>query len=260
MRPLELILINGQLSGGTTKPLDIWAANEYRNEGRYVVKSFKDGFVNNYSTAKEIIACEVAVKFDIPTPAYGIIDITDEDLLTQYPDNEFRKIQKGYKFCSKFMEQYAMFNPLVSNTFLRQYDIENIFAFDFMMLNSDRGGFHNKPNLLINDDELIIIDHELTLPFINDKTKVFDYERSLNNYPYQKHTLLNHVKSIKSKNHIFDEFLEILSRSNFETLNSVFDDMDTYNINYGDRADYLNYFNWCKQNTEIIRKHLLLTI
>ncbi len=260
MRLLELIFINGHLKGGTTKPLDVWATNQYHEEGRYVVKSFRNGIVNNFSTAKEIIAVEIALKFDIPVPAYGVINIPDEELRGYYSENEFLKIEKGYKFCSKFIEQYTIFDPIISTSYLAQYHIENIFAYDLLMLNSDRGGFRNKPNLLINDDELIIIDHELTLPFINDNPPVINYERFLANYQYQNHTLLNHIRSIKVKNHIFDEFLEVLSRTNFDDLNSTFDDMDTYGIVYGDRSVYINYFNWCKQNIETIKRHLLITL
>jgi len=260
MHPLELILINGDLKGGTTKPLEIWATDEYSNAGKYVVKNFRYDAVDNYSTAKEIIACEIAMKFDIPVPDYAIINISDEDLKGYYNEFEMARLKNGYKFCSKFVEQCAMFNPLVSNDFLNQYEIENVFAFDVLMHNSDRGGYRNKPNLLINDNELMMIDHELTLPFINSIASEPNYEKSLQNYRYFNHILIDHVKSIATKNHIFEEFLEILHRINFEALHAVFDDMDKYEIAYGNRNDYLHYFIWCKQNVETLRKYLLLMI
>jgi len=260
MHSLELVFINGDLKGGTTKPLEIWATDQYNDLGKYVVKNFKKDTVDTYSTAKEIIACEIAAKFDILVPEYAVINISDEELMKYYDASEMLRLKSGYKFCSRFIEQSVMFNPLVSNDFISQYQIENIFAFDVLMRNSDRGQYRNKPNLLINDSELMIIDHELTLPFINSNAGATDYEKSLSNYGYSNHTLIDHLKSIKSKNYIFEEFIEILHRINFEDLHAVFDDMDTFEIEYGDRDNYLHYFKWCKQNIGIVKKYLSIMI
>jgi hypothetical protein len=37
-----------------------------------------------------------------------------------------------------------------------------------MIFNSDRGGYRNKPNLLVDEDGFILIDHELTLHLLDD--------------------------------------------------------------------------------------------
>lgn len=199
----------------------------------------------------------MALMFDLPTPRYNIINIEDGKLASYYSENEVRKFYKGYKFCSKKLDQYVGFNPHVSAGFLSDYEIAGIFAFDVLMQNSDRGGLRGKPNLLINDDSLVMIDHELTLPFISDQQPLRNYENNIRIYPFYNHVLINHLKKIKEKSYIFDEFLEHLRLLNVESLNRVFDDMDKFNIVYGDRLDYFAYFQWCKNNIATIKKYLI---
>lgn len=96
--------------------------------------------------AKEILGCEMTLKFDLPCPSYNIINIDDSKLSSYYPENEVLSFYKGYEFCSKKLDQYIAFNPLISNSFSSHYEIAGIFAFDVLMQNSDRGGFRGKPN------------------------------------------------------------------------------------------------------------------
>lgn len=259
MQPLNLLLINGKLTDSSNYPLEIWASDQDNIRSRYYAKPFRMGSINSYPTAKEIIGCEMAVAFDLPTPNYNIIDINHATLSTYYTENELRKFNKGYKFCSKKLDQYAGFNPNVSVGFLKDYEIAGIFAFDVLMHNTDRG-FRGKPNLLINDDRLVMIDHELTLPFIDSQHKTINYENNIRVYPYYLHTLLKHIQLIKEKKHIFDEFLEYLRVLNIDRLNVIFDEMDDFNIEYGDRLDYFLYFDWCKSNVDYLKKNLQLMI
>lgn len=260
MHPLQLILINGKIQDSSNYPLEIWALDGNNEKSAYYAKPFRKNNINTFPTAKEIIACEMALHFDLPTPRYNIIDISDEKLSSFYTENEIRKFHKGYKFCSKKIDQYIGFKPDVSVGFLRDYEIAGIFAFDVLMQNSDRGGFRGKPNLLINDNSLVMIDHELTLSFINESHNIPNYENNINIYPHYYHVLIHHLKVVKEKNHIFDEFLEYLHVFNVNDLNGLFDEMDNFNIEYGDRLDYFLYFDWCKKNISVIKKYLLLKI
>lgn len=260
MHPLKLILVNGIISESSNHPMEVWAFDKDSKRSKYYVKSFRKSPINSFPTAKEIICSEMALALDLPVPRYDIIEIDDSTLNCYYPENEVRRFYKGYKFCSKKLDQYAIFNKNVSVGFLRDYEIASIFAFDVLMQNTDRGGFLDKPNLLINDDSLIMIDHELTLSFINDKQNKTDYENNIRAFPYYHHVLLNHIKSIKEKSHIFDEFCEHLRMLNISNLNIVFDEMDKFNIEYGDRLDYFAYFDWCKKNIGIIKNLLLAMI
>ena len=256
MHPLQLLLINGKINDSSNYPLEIWGLDKDNQRSIYYAKPFRNIGINTFPTAKEIIGCELALMFDLPTPRYGIINIEESKLTCYYSENEVRKFHKGYKFCSKKIDQYVIFNPYVSFGFLRDYEIAGIFAFDVLMQNSDRGS-RGKPNLLINDDSLVMIDHELTLSFISDKLPSRNYENNIRNYPFYCHTLISHLKIIKEKSYIFDEFLEHLRLLNIDSLNSVFDDMDRFNIECGERLDYFAYFEWCKNNITTIKNYLI---
>ena len=260
MFPLKLLLINGKITNSSNYPLELWALDKLEQKSVYYAKPFRKIGINSFPTAKEIIGCEMALVFDLPTPSYDIIIIDESKLSSYYSENEIRKFYKGYKFCSKKINQYAGFNPFISVGFLRDYQIAGIFAFDVFMQNLDRGGFRNKPNLMINDDNLIMIDHELTLSFINNKPTPPNYENNYRIYPYQHHVLINHLKAIREKNHIFDEFFEYLNAFNIHKLNLIFNEMDSFNIEYGDRLDYFLYFSWCKKNLDFIKNQLLVMI
>ena len=257
---LHLFRVNGQIKDSSNYPLEIWALDKDSQVGTFFAKPFRKNNINSYPTAKEILACEIASRFDLPTARYGIIDISDAKLSSFYTDNQIKRFHSGYKFCSKKLDGYITLSPIASTGFLRSFEIAGIFAFDVIMQNSDRGGFRGKPNLIIKDDSLVMIDHELTLSFIDENHKIPNYENNINIYPHYYHVLMPHLKAIKEKNHIFDEFLEYFHLFNLNTLDEIFDEMDKFNIEYGDRLDYFLYFDWCKKNLNIIKKYLLLKV
>lgn len=257
MQILKLVHIDGFIDGGSSKPLLITAVDNFGSAKQYVMKLFKTNYVEqNFSVAKEILICELAREFNLPVPNYALIDIDHQLLSNYFEPLELAKLDKNYKFCSEFNGQFVIFNPLVSLHFIKSYDIANLFAFDNVIINSDRGGFRNKPNLLVNDDEILLIDHEQTLPFINNSYSDPNYFTYLQNYPYQRHLVISHLQNMRLKNGIFDEFLEMLKYLNIEKFIHIFDQLDSLNINYGDRENYLSFFEWVKNKRDSIHKHL----
>ena len=132
-----------------------------------------------------------------------------------------------------------------------------MFAFDNIIINTDRGGFRNKPNLLINDSNILLIDHELTMPFINNSSEYPNYFNYLRDYPFEKHILTRHLKGLKEKNNLFDEFFELLKTININKFNIIFDKLDIYGIKYGERNKLFAYLNWIKNNSKFINNHLI---
>lgn len=257
MEILKLVHIDGFIDGGSSKPLLITAVNSNNKANQYVMKLFKKSYIEqNFTVAKEILISELAEEFNMPVPNYALIDINHE-LLAQYFDaDELDKLDEGYKFCSEFNGQFVIFNPLVSLQFIKSYDIANLFAFDNVIINTDRGGFRNKPNLLVNDEEILLIDHEQTLPFINNFYNDPNYFTYLQNYPYQRHLVITHLRNLRLKSGIFDEFQEMLKHLNIGKFNHIFDELDSLDINYGDREYYLSFFTWAKNKRESICNHL----
>jgi hypothetical protein len=266
MQVLKLVSIDGLAAGGSSKPLLITAVAEDKKAKQYVVKLFKtDNIEQNYSVAKEIFINELAKEFALSVPDYALIKIRKEDILnfyegsgTELTDDELDRINKldnGYKFCSEFMGQYLIFSPLVSLPFIKDYDIENLFCFDNLVLNVDRGGYRDKPNLLINDREILLIDHELTLPFINNTSENPNYHNYIRNYQYERHILTRHLRALRSKDNLFVEFFESLRYIRIDKFNTLFDEMDDYKINYGDRNKIFAYLNWAKTNIIFLNSH-----
>jgi hypothetical protein len=257
MHLLQLVSIGGIMTGGTTKPVNIIALDENKKASKYIMKVFTEkNILQNVSVAKEILCSELAKQFDLYSPDYGVINFDPNELSDLFDETKLNSLDAGYKFCSKFVEQPLIFNPNVTNSFLKDYEVASIFAFDLLIYNVDRGGEHNKPNLLINDSNLILIDHELTFPFINNTEQELDYEAFLSNYQFKKHILTKHLKSLRNKEGIFEEFLEMLKQLNINKLSVIFDEMYKFGIPYIERQKFMHYFAWSKNNTAIFELYL----
>ncbi len=257
MQELKLFEVGKIMDGGSTQPFGILAANENNEIQKYVVKCFKKKHITeNFSTAKEILACEVAKSYDINVPEYAVIWLSISDLQEVYDVKRLQNLDSGFKFCSKFAETHALFSDNVTSAFLKDYDLENVFAFDVLIYNTDRGGFRKKSNVLIDDNELLLIDHELTLPFINDRAEIPNYHNYYRIYPYQTHIFYKYLQGRRDKTNMFEEFIENTRLLSTTKLLATFDEMDKYNISYGVREKFLNYFAWVKENTAFIHKRL----
>lgn len=256
MQELQLVTVGNVLIGGTTKPITIVALDSQNNPCKYILKLFTEKQIEQgISVAKEIVCCELAQHFNLICPDYGVLNFDHLEIKDLYDSERLLSLDKGYKFCSKFVEQSVIFNPLVTNSFLKDYDAASIFAFDFLIYNIDRGGIRNKPNLLINDEVFLLIDHELTFPFV-DTDQVLSYENYLRNYPFKHHILYRYLKSLRNKEHLFDEFLEMLKLLNINELNSIFDGLEAYNIPHRNRNKFIEYLAWAKQNVAIFERLL----
>lgn len=263
MKILELVEIHNIIPGGSTKPLLISAIDEKGEIKEYVMKLYSNKYVKqNYSIAKEIFVSELAKEFDLPVPDYGLIDI-DLDLLNDYyTDTELSNFDRGLKFCSEFKGQYVIFNPLTSKKYMCSYEIANLYAFDSTIGNTDRGGFRKKPNLLVNDSEILLIDHEQTLPFIDNYDREINYYTYLRSYQYQVHIVRNYLCSLSNndKNGMFDEFSETINRINLRKFEKLFNDFDAHNVIYGNREQFFIFLRWVKNNNNSIVKHISNTI
>ncbi|MBD3723473.1 MAG: hypothetical protein IE891_01470 [Flavobacteriaceae bacterium] len=262
MKILKLVEFVRVLEGGATMPILIKAIDVEDKIKLYALKLFtKEHIKTNFSVAKEIFANEFARDFDLICPEYAIIRIDHEKLRIFCLKNNIPinvdELDEGYKFCSLFMEPNILFNPLTHLSFVNQYDIEKVFAFDFVTMNADRGGPRKKPNLLINNEDLILIDHELTFPFINGFGNFeINYFQSVYSFNSDLHIFRKYLADKRKKDNIFDEFIEYLRNCSVKKFEKLFDEMDTYNIKYGNRDLILGYVRWAVNNHAFIHKNL----
>ncbi len=195
-------------------------------------------------------------------PDYGLINFDHSILSDFFAKDEINSLDEGYKFCSEFKPIGPVFSPLTKFRYLKSYDIENVFAFDNLILNVDRGGPRNKPNLLIGDSGFLLIDHELILPFINgiEEGMDFSFKQKFNSFSqYQRHIFYHSLKKTKAieKEYLFDEFIEMLRYENFEMLKDLFNELERFNIEFGEKNNIFAYFDWVKSNLDFIQKQLV---
>lgn len=258
IKELKLVGIRGEQKGGSTRPLIIDAEDENGVIASYVLKIYNKRSINqNFAVAKEIMITELAKKFNLPVSDYGVINFDHHYLSPFFDGNYIDSLDTGYKFCSKLIEGVVIFNPAIKNNFLEDYDLENVFAFDNLILNVDRGGYHNKPNLLIKDENFVLIDHELTLPFYSNlQQSAINYWNTFMTFDCSKHIFFKYLKKKKNKDFIFDEFQLYLNNFNLTIFDDLFENFNKFNIEYSSKKDCVDYFEWAKANNGRIIKLL----
>lgn len=262
MNILKLINSKHILEGGSSKPLLINAWDGVSHPKAYVMKSYKSDYNKIYWTvAKEIIVCELAKQFGLDSPPYGIIDVDKKELSEFYDVDELDLMDDGMRFCTEYMEGALIADNELSKRRLDQYDFALLFAFDNLILNSDRGGLYgSKPNLLLQDDKMYLIDHETSFVFYNNiqapfENNFFNLHRT---YLTKGHVFSKHLKSLKveEKEDIFEEFIEILNRLNLNFLNSIFAKLSENKIPHGKMEIIIDYLTWVKKNSNFFHKNL----
>lgn len=255
MKILEATSYLGPIrSGGSTKP---WLA-QVDDKGileSYVVKLFtKKQTLQLHPIAKEVFGNVLAQEFDLIVPECALINFGDT-FINDLPEREalrLREIANGLKFGSEEIPNASIIDVRQQRALLRSYNIGTIFAFDNLVWNLDRGGARNKPNLLIDDDTLILIDHEQIFPFANDTLAPDAYvmpsfERSAWYYPYDKHLFYPLLKRMPAaeKASVFETFQYFLENLSLNSLDEAASELIQQGIEIG--------------NYPVIRKHLLPT-
>ncbi|GAB4331684.1 MAG: hypothetical protein OHK0038_06710 [Flammeovirgaceae bacterium] len=243
--------------GGTTYP---WIVNVLEGDmpKPYIVKLFTDRQIEQQqSVAKEVFGSVLAQQFDLCVPKPALINFSDN--FYQTLDNELKKEleskNKGIKFGCAYYEDMAVIEVSKVKSILKDYEVGNIFGFDNLVRNIDRGGFRNKPNLLINDEGFLLIDHELILPFANasGNPSILNEIGGKNwGYQYEKHLLYPYLKRLKrdKKLHIFDTFAEYLKTFNPDSLDVYAIQLDqNFSMPIGDFDLLKSYLYKVKQNS-----------
>lgn len=130
------------IKGGTTKPCVLRVVNQNGTPiGYYVVKIFKQSHLRNaQATTKEVLCNVLAKSFDLNVPKAALIEVTPFILNILKKDENYAssEYQTGIYFGTQYIENIENY---VSNTHLKLFDasdLENIFAFDVLIRNTDR--------------------------------------------------------------------------------------------------------------------------
>jgi hypothetical protein len=201
------------LAGGSTQPCIVSVTDEDGNylDDTYVIKIFPDDKLEH--TYKEVCAAILAQHFSLNIPEPVLIAVNKPLLNELKKQTQYKNwhVTEGVFFASKYMKGVDSFTNALN---LNQYDkwqMGNIFAFDVLIMNVDRQV--NKPNIIVKNQDIYVIDHELSMSISNSfegyiERKAWDYFIKENR---GGHLFRHHLSTIGNKEVVtFDEFIENL--------------------------------------------------
>ncbi len=184
----------------------------------YVVKLNSSERMSKEAVLREFLASFIAIELGIKTPLPALLEISKEFADTRKGYDDYSRFNRsiGLNFGSKFLgNNVIQFMPREKKSYKNFIKVlQEIFIFDIFIENSDRT--YEKPNLLIKDDEIYVIDHEIAFGFMLDVIKnpvPWHLNNALLNI-IERHCLFANLKSRKFLAHDFFE--------NFHKLNSEF--------------------------------------
>jgi hypothetical protein len=236
---------------GHTKP---WVVMVNTPDGLkyFVTKLYSMEQVDRFHCVTNEVICNVlANQFELMAPECAFIYIPDELAfrLPIFAQVQLSVADQRLKFATERIENAKNALPeLPAKYFNKRISMATLYAFDNLIRNCDRG--HPKPNLLLNEEDAFLIDHELTFG-------IDDINKNLNDYLLEEkftkyHLFYPFLSKIKEKQrqNLFDEFEYYLNQLNFKTLSIIFNQLIAEGFN-----DYsgpiVNWLNQVKINGSI---------
>ena len=270
-----------RMVGGSTQPLLINAIDDNGLDKEYVLKLYKTSYERiSYPTFKEFIVNYLVGEFELNTPEALAVHLPEEiirrdrERIPQFNNDNFNSYEL---FNCKFALEYIEATIVGYNSEF-DFDISeyaSIYAFDFLILNNDRGGVNQKSNLLVKDDGFVLIDHELTLSFIDNSNNQdvnldvdsFDQHTEESNllafeglkasilagearYNYRAHIFYEKLSSHLDKKGIFDEFIYFLESFSTNRLERYIKDLKLLDIECINSFLLVDYIRFLQVNID----------
>ena len=191
-------------------------------KGEYVVKINSSERMSVNAALREFLASLIAIELEIPTPFPAIIEITKEFVQTRLGFDDYARFEKsiGLNYGNKFLgENVVQFMPRDPGSYEGfRKNLQEIFIFDIFIENSDRS--YLKPNLLVKEKDIFVIDHEIAFGF----SMVLDiFKKSSSSKPWQIIDLMSIIEqhclyaNLKGRHFLAHDIFE-----RFNKLNSKF--------------------------------------
>lgn len=246
-------------SGGSTNPWRVMVCDEKGVLREFVVKLFTERQMEQqHPIAKEMFGNVLAREFDLPVPEVGLVHFSNKfiELLPSEAKKQLDGKDSGLKFGCEW-KAMSIVDPSNLKSILKDYDLATVFAFDNFVFNLDRGGYRKKPNLLIDDEDFLLIDHEQIFPFAddvdNDNSKIIqDFQEGIWHYPAEKHLFHPHLYKMRknAKSDIFDTFWSYLQSLNVVALREMAYFLASQNISIGNFELVEQYVQKIKANPD----------
>lgn len=248
--------------GGRTEP---WLVQVLVEEERtpYVVKLFTTEQVDyDHAVAREVFGAILAREFDLSIPEPALIRFSKAFMGT-LPE-EVRNItyfrDERLKFGSAYCDNTTLLSPDLPlrqvNKFI--HDIANIYAFDTLINNKDRGNY--KTNILISNqvDEYFIFDHERAFKHIGKLLSEIKHNQFSEILP--QHVLHKYLRSRKNKNELFATFYEYLRVLNIDILDSYNNELKEHGLDSNEIIELKSYLYALKQKADWFVKVLVNSV
>jgi hypothetical protein len=203
------------LEGGSSLPCIVSVEDDYGRllNDDYVVKIFKQDKSNH--TCKEVFAAILAQHFELKTPKPVLIEVNNALLNVLKKQEKYKnwQVTEGVFFGNQYLKNAKSF---INTPDLDAYDIweiTNLFAFDVLILNTDRQ--LGKPNVLTKNQDIYVIDHELSMNI----SKPFDTYVNQNQWDY-------FIKD-KRGGHLFRQYLCQVGQKKKVTFDDFFENLRT---------------------------------
>lgn len=244
--------------GGSTYPSLMTLSNSSGSiVGQYVVKVFSQNHINQTQpTVKELISNILASKFDLNVPDPVLVRVNQHTIEELKRSGKFdgKVLLPGLYFGCKYIENALDYSPLLKDTSFDYWSIETIFAFDVLIRNVDRR--KGKPNIFLSEDQIYLIDHELSFGLFN-KSFLDFYENEgwefITNHD-SRYLFIDRLRRINTKDPLtFETFFYYLSTLNLNFIGNIIDVFKQYEVEILNIKDYLYYV---KTNPELFKKLL----
>ena len=166
---IEALLPYNEFSTGSNKPLPIRGiCQKTFKKNDYVVKFKNSAEMTVEATCRELLGSFIAMELGLFVPQPVLVNISNDFavLLKEKPNYVATNNSLGLNFGTMFESGYyeILRNQHLSD--VQKNQVNQIFPFDVFVSNADRR--IDKPNLLTNGSNIMIIDHELAFRFVFD--------------------------------------------------------------------------------------------
>lgn len=221
-------ILKPRMSGGASYPCLMGVEDEKGNpKNSFVVKLFRKTYdSSSNATLKEFVGILLGKMFGLKAPDAALIYVDTRLIANLIEQHGYEDIEEGYYFGTTYLHNNAIFIPNMHESEADRYVLELLFAFDMLVHNVDRR--IAKPNLLIYQREIYIIDHEriftqLDKPFLDIALGA--------GFPENKHLALDLLRFWNKQTALtFDEFGEYLRNLQIEWISRLEDWLVEYEI------------------------------
>ncbi len=165
---IEVLETRDIFESGRTKPIVITGICTVSHErDDYVMKLYNGGEMTKTSSCFELVAACIAHELDLFAPDPALAHVSNSLIESKRGQPIFQRLSNspGINFASRYYTGYQEIVKGFKTPDHMTDQISEIFAFDLLISNSDRG-VNKKTNMLSNGKSILIYDHELAFDFV----------------------------------------------------------------------------------------------